>query len=196
MPCRSCHWVINKHGVHTFANEQLGLTERERDESTHYPVFMRRWATNIPGGTRAVLRSDAAQTRRLFERNNKERAQAPTTPGPSHNPRGGPDSKYSLSGKAADRLTHEPSLPIRCFPVTRRSVRLVCPVTPKVWPRMEHILEALTFYLSLFLTGGDMAKWWGLNRYRWSEHVDWEDAQEAEFRELFDDMTNDGWFSD
>ena len=80
--------------------------------------------------------------------------------------------------------------------MTRRSVRLVCPVTPKVWPRTEHILEALTFYLSLFLTGGDMAKWWGLNRYTWSEHVDWEDAPEAEFRELFDDMTNDGWFSD
>ena len=38
--------------------------------------------------------------------------------------------------------------------------------------RMEHILEALTFYLSLFLTGGDMAKWWRLNRYTWSEYVD------------------------
>ena len=50
-------------GVHTFDNEQLGLDER--DEGTHYPVFVHLWATNLPGGTRAALRSDAAQTRRL-----------------------------------------------------------------------------------------------------------------------------------
>ena len=94
----------------------IGLNAR--DESTHYPVFMHFWATNLPGGTRAALRSDVAQARRLLKAsNNKERAKAPTTPGPSHNPRGGPDSKYSLSGKAADRITHAPSLPLRCFPV-------------------------------------------------------------------------------
>ena len=46
MPRRPFHWLINKHGVHTFANEQLGLTER--DESTHYPVFMHLWATYLP----------------------------------------------------------------------------------------------------------------------------------------------------
>ena len=61
MPSRPFHWLINKHGVHTIANEQLGLTER--DESTHYPVFMHLWATYLPGGTRAALRSDAAQSR-------------------------------------------------------------------------------------------------------------------------------------
>ena len=132
MPRRPYHWFVNKHGVHTFANEQLGLTER--DESTHYPVFMHLWATNLPRGTRVVPRSDAAQTRRLLKATTKERAQAPTELGPHRFQRGGPCSKYCLSGKAADRLTHAPSLPIRCFPVTRRSVRLVRLVTPKVWP--------------------------------------------------------------
>ena len=103
-----------------------------------------------------------------------------TTPGASHNPRGGPDSNYSLSGKVADHLTYAPSLPIRCFPVTRRSMRLTCLVTPKVWPRVEqNIWEALTFYLPLFLTESDMAKWWGLNRYTWSEFVDKREAQEG-----------------
>ena len=63
MPRRPFHWLINKHVVHTFANDQLGL--KERDESTHYPVFMHLWATNLPGGTQAALRSDAAQSRRL-----------------------------------------------------------------------------------------------------------------------------------
>ena len=38
------------------------------------------------------------------------------------------------ANRGSDRLTHAPSLPIRCFPVTRRSKRLRCPVTPKVWP--------------------------------------------------------------
>ena len=65
MPRRTLHWLINKHGVHTFANEQFGLTDR--DEGTHYPVFMHLWATNHLGGTRAALRSDAAQTRRLLK---------------------------------------------------------------------------------------------------------------------------------
>ena len=61
---------------------------------------------------------------------------------------------------------------------------------------MERILEALTLHLPYLFTGGDMAKWWALNRYTWSEHTDWEDAQEAEFRELYADMVNDGWFSE
>ena len=43
-------------------------------------------------------------------------------------------------------------------PVPYRSMRLRCRVTPYVWPRVEQILEALTFYLPLFLTGGDVAK--------------------------------------
>ena len=41
-----------------------------------------------------------------------------------------------------------------------------------------------------------MAKCWGPNRYTWNEYVDRRDAQETEFRELYDDVTNDGWFSD
>ena len=65
MPRRPFHWFVNKHGVHTFSNDQLGLNER--DESTHYPVFMHLWATYLPGGTRAALRSDAAQSRRLLK---------------------------------------------------------------------------------------------------------------------------------
>ena len=65
MPGRPLHWFVNEHGVHTFSNDQLGL--KERDESTHYPVFMHLWATNILGGTGAALRSDAAQSRRLLK---------------------------------------------------------------------------------------------------------------------------------
>ena len=64
MPRRPFYWHINKHGAHTFANKQLGLNER--DESTHYPVFMHLWATHLPCGTRASLRSDAARARRAL----------------------------------------------------------------------------------------------------------------------------------
>ena len=64
MPRRPFHWFVNKHGVHTFSNDKLGLDER--DESTHNPVFMHLWATYLPSGTRVVLRSDAAQSRRLL----------------------------------------------------------------------------------------------------------------------------------
>ena len=48
--------------IYPVANKQLGLNER--DESTHYQVFMHLWATHLPGGTRVSLRSDAAQVRR------------------------------------------------------------------------------------------------------------------------------------
>ena len=65
MPRRPFHWFVNKHGVHTFYNDKLGLYER--DERTHYPVFMHLWATYLPSGTRAALRSDAAQSRRLLK---------------------------------------------------------------------------------------------------------------------------------
>ena len=68
------------HGLHMYApttvllvcqeprdshvqNAHLGLNERY--ESTHYPVFMHLWATHLPDGTRAALRSDAAQSRRI-----------------------------------------------------------------------------------------------------------------------------------
>ena len=60
---RPFYWFVKNYGIHTFENAQLGLNER--DESTHYPVFMYLWATRIPGGTRASLRSDAAQARRI-----------------------------------------------------------------------------------------------------------------------------------
>ena len=46
MPRRPFHWFVNKHGVHTFSNDQLGLNER--DESTQYPVFTHLWATHLP----------------------------------------------------------------------------------------------------------------------------------------------------
>ena len=65
MPRRPFHWFVNKQGVHTFSNDQLFLNER--GENTHYPVFMHLWATYLPGGTRAALRSDAAQSRRLWK---------------------------------------------------------------------------------------------------------------------------------
>ena len=63
MPQRPFYWYVKNHGIHTFENAQLGLNER--DESTHYSVFMHLWATHLPGGTRAALRSDAAQSRRI-----------------------------------------------------------------------------------------------------------------------------------
>ena len=193
MPRRPFHWFDNKHRVHTFSNDQLGLNER--DESTLPSLYAS--LGNLPLGWHPSCPTKRCSTNEAaLEGNNKERAQAPTTPGPSHISRGGSDSKYSLGGKAANCLTHAPSLPIRCHPVTHRSMRLMCPVTPKVLPRMEQILETLTFYLPLPLTRGNMAKWWGLNRYTWNEYVDRGDAQETEFRELHDDMTNDGWFSD
>ena len=49
MPRQPFHWFVNKHGVHTFSKNQLGLNER--DESTHYPVFMHLWATYLLCGT-------------------------------------------------------------------------------------------------------------------------------------------------
>ena len=70
--------------------------------------------------------------------------------------------------------------------MTRRSMRVMRPVTLKVWPSMEQILEALTLHLPLLLTGGDMAKWWGGEGEGGEQvHVEWyverRDAQEAEF---------------
>ena len=65
VPRRPFHWFVNKLGVPTFSNDQLGLNEG--DESTHYPVFMHLGATYLPDGTRAALRSDAAQSRRLWK---------------------------------------------------------------------------------------------------------------------------------
>ena len=34
MPRRPFHWHVNKHGVHTFTNEQLGLAEGRRAHTT------------------------------------------------------------------------------------------------------------------------------------------------------------------
>ena len=31
MSRRPLHWFVNKHGVHTFSTDQLGLNERERE---------------------------------------------------------------------------------------------------------------------------------------------------------------------
>ena len=76
MPQRPFYWFVKNHGIHTFKNAQLGLNER--DESTHYPVFMHLWATHFPGGTRASLRSDAAQARRNLRGGNEKRPQAST----------------------------------------------------------------------------------------------------------------------
>ena len=69
MPRRPFHWLVNKHEVHTCSNDQLGLNER--DECTNYPVFIHLWATYLPGGTRAALRSDAAKARRLWKATTK-----------------------------------------------------------------------------------------------------------------------------
>ena len=60
---------------------------------------------------------------------------------------------------------------------------------------MQQLLEVLTLYLPYLLTRGDMQNWWQLNNYTWNEHVGRENAQEAEFRELYADMAHDGWFS-
>ena len=129
-PRRPFHWfVINTGSTRSPTINRASTRRKHTLPSLYAPLG------NLPRGwhpscsTKRRSTSEAA-----LEGNNKERAKAPTTLGPSHNPRGGPDSKYSLSGKAADCLTHVPSPPIRCLPVTRRSMRLRCPVTPKVWP--------------------------------------------------------------
>ena len=72
MPRRPFHWLINKHGVHTFSNDQLGL--HERDEGTHYPVFMHLWATNLPGGTPSGRTKRRSTSEAALEGHNKERA--------------------------------------------------------------------------------------------------------------------------
>ena len=103
MPRRPFHWLVNKHG------------------STRSPTI--NWASmrgTKAGATQSSCTS-GQPTSRLARELPYEAVQ--------HNPRGGPDSKYGLSEKAADRLTHAPSLPIRCLPVTRRSMMLRCPIT-------------------------------------------------------------------
>ena len=47
MPQRPFYWFVKNHGIHTFKNAQLGLNER--DESTHYPVFMHLLGDPSPG---------------------------------------------------------------------------------------------------------------------------------------------------
>ena len=109
MPRRPFHWRVHKHCVHTYSNDQLGLAER--DEGTYYPVFMHLWATNLPG-----LRSDAAQTRRLFTSGNEERPHAPTAPEPSRSKQCGFCNMYSHSGKVAIRVIHTSKpFPMMCF---------------------------------------------------------------------------------
>ena len=63
-------------------------------------------------------------------------------------------------------------------------------------PAWSKILKALTPHLLYLITGGELAKWWGLHRYTWNEYVVRREAQEEEFREMYADMANDGWFSD
>ena len=122
---RPFHWlIINEHGVHTFANEQLGLTVR--DEGTHNPVFMHLWATYLSSGTtKRCSTSEAA-----LEGNNKERAQAPTSPRHDHNLRGGSNSKYRLSGKAATRITRNVRRVVQCL-------------SPRARPRASHCVDAM-----------------------------------------------------
>ena len=71
MPRRPFSWLIKKHGLYTFANEQLGLTER--DESTHYPVFKHLWATYLPGGRR-LLKATTKNERKRQRRRDKDTA--------------------------------------------------------------------------------------------------------------------------
>ena len=111
--------------LYTFDNKQLGLNER--DESTHYPVFMHLWATHLPNGTRASLRSDAARARRALrasgknERKRQRRLFQAAESNVDH------VKIYRHSGKVtfcfaqapANNLTHAPNIP-RHFPMTCR----------------------------------------------------------------------------
>ena len=75
MPRRPFYWHINKHGVHTFDNKQLGL--KERDESTNYPAFMHLWATHLPSGTRASPTQWRCPSKTSSEGSWEKRAQTP-----------------------------------------------------------------------------------------------------------------------
>ena len=59
---------------------------------------------------------------------------------------------------------------------------------------MGQFLEVLL--LQFLQTRGDMQKWLVINNCTWSDRVERENAQEADFRELYADMAIDGWFSD
>ena len=83
-------------------NEQVGLNER--DESTHYPVFMHLWAIYLPGGTRAALRSDAAQSRHRQRRLN----QAATS-------KGDPAASTATAGKSQSAPSTRPNYPYDVF---------------------------------------------------------------------------------
>ena len=102
MPRRPFHWFVNKHGVHAFSNDQLGLNER--DESTHHPVFMHFWAS----GT--TKRRSSIET--SLESGNEERPQASTAPEPSCREQSGRCNKYRNSGTVAIHTIHAPSLPL------------------------------------------------------------------------------------
>ena len=67
---------------------------------------------------------------------------------------------------------------------------------PRPCQKKKTAMQLLTLYLAYLLTRGDTQKCWSINNYMWSEHVDRENAQEAEFRVLYADMVNDGLFSD
>ena len=123
MPSGPHHHTHGHQGLdRTVSNDQLGLTER--DESTHYPVFMHLWAINLPSGIRAVLRSDAAQSRWLLkattknERKRQPRLDQATTHGADQT------TSTASAGKLRTASPTRPSLPIRCLQVTRFSLRL------------------------------------------------------------------------
>ena len=100
VPPRPFCWFVKNHGSHTFKNAQLGLNER--DEGTHYPVFTHLWATHLPGGTRASLRSTSETEP---EGGNEKRPQALTALEPSCCKQCGRCSQYRLSGTAATHFT-------------------------------------------------------------------------------------------
>ena len=146
MPRRPFHWFVNKHGVHTFSNDQLGL--KERDESTHYPVFMHLWATNLPGGTRAALRSDAAQSRRRWKaatKNDRKRQRR------LNQNQSGHCNRYRHSGTVAIHTIHAPSnvrgvvqcLSLRAQPHVSHCVDAMCELSAESLPDSEEDISHL-----------------------------------------------------
>ena len=95
--------VCQKPRIHTFKNAQLGLNER--DESTHYPVFMHLLATHLPGGTRASLRSERSSSKKEPEGGNEKRSQTSTALGPGCGKPFGRCNQYRLSGTIATHTT-------------------------------------------------------------------------------------------
>ena len=68
MPKRPCEWRVDSHGCSKFNNADLA--PGPRDSSAHFPVFLHRRSTNLPGPD-SITRNQQAQQRRLARKATK-----------------------------------------------------------------------------------------------------------------------------